>query len=323
MADVIGLGVVVQELQTRFHTREMTIGGASIDPAGPTLLFPGINWTWQLVLERSSTLAVPLAVIGLATAWFHRFDPARVKYSTWSRRRNPIARLNAMLKPIARVNVISKPLTRLFGQISDPGKAMPTMVNAIRADIAATFALSPLTGIAIVASGILCLVEGAEVVQHVILPAIFGVLVAALADIAVRDSAAGMASLLFTAPKLKANYVVWKFFSVLAVTLMFTFIPAIRLLGMSPAAAISLLIGSCFAASAAVAFGILTRSPKLYVGFLLMLIYISLNLDKVSLLDFAGFHSVATHGIQFGYAGLSMVLLICAEIRHRSLLRKA
>src|SRR2546426_376885 len=217
--DVIGLGVVVQELQARFHTVEMTIGGASIDPTGPTLLFPGIDWTWRLVLERTSTLALPLVVLGLATLWFHRFDPARVKYSTWTRRRNPIARLNAMLKSIAGLNVISKPVTRLFGQISHPGKAKPTVANAIRADIAATFALSPLTGIAIVSSGILCLVEGAEVVQHAILPAIFAVLVAALADITVRDSSAGMTTLLFTAPKLKANYVLWKFFSVLAVAL--------------------------------------------------------------------------------------------------------
>lgn len=298
--------MVVRDLQAQFHTEEMTIGGATIDPSRPAIFFPGITWSTTIVLGRALTLFLPVLFLGLATQWFHRFDPSRIKIGVQRGKRNMVEKINSMLKP----------LTRVIWSLA-PTQKWETLGNAVMADVLMTLAAAPLTVIGVVGFGIVCIGFEVKSIQQPMLPIIFFVLTFALADIPVRDASAGTISLLFTAPRLRERFVTWKFISVLTVTLMFTAIPVVRLLAVTPGDALSLLIGSCLVSSTATSFGIMTRSPKLFIGVFLMLLYISLNSHEAAALDFAGFNLRATPIVQASYAFASVALLLLAEIRHK------
>ncbi len=305
--DVTGVAMVIRALQEQFHTTEMTIGGATIDPSRPTILFPGITWSTTIIVGRALALFLPILFIGFATLWFHRFNPSRVKMGIQRGKRNILGKVNRMLKP----------LTRIVWSLA-PSEGRETLGHAVTADVITTLTAVPLIAIGVIGFGIACVALEPNSVVQPILPIIFFVLTFGLADIAVRDNSAGTINLLFTAPGLREKYVVWKFLSVLAVTLMFTLIPMVRLMAVTPRAALSLLIGSCLVSSSATSFGIMTRSPKLFIGFFLMLLYISLNSHEAAALDFAGFNLRATPAVQASYAFVSVALLLLAEIRHRA-----
>jgi len=305
--DVAGIASVIRDLQSQFHTEEMTLGGATIDPSRPTILFPGLTWSTAIVFGRALTLFLPVLFIGLATLWFHRFNPSRIKMGVQRGKRSLLRKMNRMLKP----------LTHTAWSLA-PSQKQQTLGNAVIADVITTLATAPLTAIAVVGCGVACVILDVNAVQQPILPLIFFVLTIALADIAVRDASAGTMTLLFSMPGLREQYVIWKFFSILTVTLMFTLIPMVRLMAVTPPAAASLFIGSCFVSSSAASCGIIARSPKLFVGFFLMLLYISLNSHEVTALDFAGFNLRATPIVQIVYAFMSAALLLVAEIRHRN-----
>jgi ABC-type transport system involved in multi-copper enzyme maturation permease subunit len=304
--DVTGLAMVSRILHAQFHTEEMTIGGATIDPSLPAIVFPGIKWSTSMIFERALTLFIPVLFLGLGTLWFHRFNPSRIKMSVQRGKQNIIGKMNRMLKP----------LTRVVWNIA-PSQKQESLRNAVTADVITTFTVVPMTAIGVVGFGVACVTLELNFVQQTVLPFMFFMLTIALADIAVREISSGTMRLLFTAPRLREKYVIWKFFSILTVTLMFTLIPMVRLMTASPRASLSLLIGSCLVSSSSTSFGIMTRSPKLFVGLFLMLLYVSLNSSNAAFLDFAGFNLRATSIVQTVYAFTSIVLLLVAEMRHR------
>lgn len=163
---------------------------------------------------------------------------------------------------------------------------------------------------------------GVTSIQRGVLPAVFVTLVIVLADIVPRDMSSRMTSLLFTAPYLKTHYVWWKFAETLLLTFGFTLIPLVRLLSGEPSAAVSLFVGSCFLAAGAVSLGVLLHSQKPFIAAFLLLLYISLNAASAPVLDFAGFHSRASLGVQAGYAALTLALIAVAQVRHHALIRR-
>ncbi|MGA9363923.1 MAG: hypothetical protein WBW16_06090 [Bacteroidota bacterium] len=202
------------------------------------------------------------------------------------------------------------------------GRGGTTLLEAVRADVFMTLVLSPLTIVAIIVFAILSLVVGVTSIQQGVLPAIFVTLVIVLADIVPRDMSSRMMSLLFTAPHLKAHYVWWKFAETLLLTFSLTLIPLVRLLSAEPSAAMSLLVGSCFLAAGAVGLGVLSQSQKPFIAAFLFLLYISLNAADVPMLDFAGFHSRASLGVQMGYAALTLALVAVAQARHHAIIKR-
>ncbi|MBI1804649.1 MAG: hypothetical protein HY033_10415 [Ignavibacteriae bacterium] len=311
--DIIGFIPTIELLQKQFHTTTMSIGASSFNAVRPPILFPGVDWSWSLIGQRASTLVLPaIGLIGART-WFHRFNPTRIKSSFHHAKRNLLSRINVALKPVAR-------FSQRFEFI---GRKRTSLANAVWADAVATLALSPATTIAIVVFAILSLFIDASALLGGVIPAIVVALVIALADIATRDQSASMLNLLFTAPKLKAQYVIWKFMSALVVTLCFTLIPIVRLVFDNPSVALSLLVGSCFVAGGAIGLGVLARSQKLFIALYLMLLYIALNAPNVSSFDFAGFSARATTGVHAGYTLLTILLVLGAHIRYSVLVRRS
>lgn len=312
--DIVGIVPIIGQLQDQFHSTAMSIGASTFNASLAPVLYPGLRWGWGMIGLRLSTLILPAGLIVLARLWFHRFNPAKVKPAVRHSRRDVIGRINALLKPATR---FIEPLASF--RWTDRNST--SLLNAVRADVLTTLLLSPLTAVAIIVFAILSLVIDMPSVQGGVLPAMFVALILALADVTPRDGASGMMNLLFTAPKLKAHYVEWKFASALVITFCFTLIPVVRLIPSNAPAAVSLSVGSCFIAAGAVGLGVLAGSQKPFIAFFLMLLYIGLNAPESPILNFGGFSARADTGVQLGYALLTALILLAGHARHRVALK--
>jgi hypothetical protein len=69
------------------------------------------------------------------------------------------------------------------------------------------------------------------------------------------------------------------------------------------------LIGAGFTAAAATALGVLTGTPKTFLGSFLFFLYVVLNSRGTPGLDFAGWEGAATGTVRTGYALAGAALL--------------
>jgi hypothetical protein len=309
MVDIVGIVQVLVQVREQFHTTSVSIGASTFNASLPPTVYTMLPWSWIMFVERLSTLILPALLLIVARGWFHRFNPARIKSSVRHGSKSLIVRVNALLKPVTRFIGPLGSIARFGGRAS--------FSASVSADVLATLMLTPLTTISIVVFAIVSLSVDFSALRGGVLPALFVALILALADGAPRDRSAGMMGLIFTAPYLRANYVLWKFASSLCVAAAFTMVPAVRLFSAAPSAAFSLAIGSFFTASAAVALGVLSGSRKPFIAIFLMLLYVSLNSSNFPAFDFAGFYGRTTAGIQLTYAVLAVLLILAGHLRHR------
>ncbi len=310
--DMVGIVQLMSQMEVQFHTTSMSIGQSSFDPSKTPIIMSGLTWSFTDFGLRIVACVVPIFFVLLAWLFFHRFNPTKIKFSVQHTKNLFLTKLNAMVKPITR--------TLQFASTSKRNTSS-SLLRVVRADVFATLALSPFIILAMIIFELISLVIDTGALREGVLPAIIVVLIIALSDIVTRDYSAGMMNLLYTTPKIKNNYVVWKFTSAFVVTLCFTLIPILRLTFTLPASAVSLLIGSCLITAGAVGMGILTRSRKAYMGIFLMLLYISLNAAGDPPLDFAGFYGKATPLVQSIYALIAGTLIFTAWVKYKFSLR--
>ena len=70
-------------------------------------------------------------------------------------------------------------------------------------------------------------------------------------------------------------------------------------------------------AALATALGLLTRTPKAFMGIFLLFLYLVLNGAQVPGLDFAGWNGVATDGTRADYFAATALLATLAAAKHR------
>ena len=311
--DIVGIISIIGFVRDQFHVTSMSIGSTSFDASKAPLVLQEIPLGWQLILQRFSSLAVAGGFLLLARLWFHRFNPVRIKFSVRHARRSLFVKINTLLKPATRA---LQPFTRVGA-----GRGQhATLLTAVRADVLATLSLSPFVIVAIVVFAVISLSVDSGALRGGVLPAIVVAVIIAIADIATRDHAAGTKSLLFTAPHLKPDYILWKCCSALVIVLCFTGIPLMRLAVAQPNSAVALFIGSVFMAAAAIGFGVLTNSQKPFMGTFLMLLYITLNAKDAPVFDFIGMYGRGTADVHLGYALVSAACIAGAWLKHRKLL---
>ena len=85
----------------------------------------------------------------------------------------------------------------------------------------------------------------------------------------------------------------------------------------APGSALSLLIAAGFMGALATALGLLTRTPKTFMGVFMLFLYLVLNGAQVPGLDFAGWNGVATGATRVGYMIAAAVLGLIAMAKHR------
>ena len=167
-------------------------------------------------------------------------------------------------------------------------------------------------------SAVAATVVATDATAHRTLPLLVSALLAVgLADLSTRDRAAGTQAMLYSMPRVKPGYARIKLGAALLLAMLFCIPPSLRIVLDAPAAALSLLIAAGFMAALATALGLLTRTPKTFMGVFLLFLYMVLNGAQLPALDFAGWNGVATGSTRVGYLILTALLVAVAEGKHR------
>lgn len=290
--DVMGLGYLLGEMHRQGLPPNMAVGHTVFDPALAAVTIQPITTGAGAVLSRLAAVLLPLPLLLLALAAFHRFDPVRVRSAAKQGGRGPLAQLDRLLKP----------LTRLLVPIAAWGGRMRWRFGGqIVADAAMTLMLSPVTLVALLVINGFSLVTPTHRLRGGVLPAMSVLLILALAEVATRDRAVGAGPMLDGMPRLRAHRAAWKLGSAALIAVAFALVPMLRLLIVAPASTLALLVGTLFTASLAVSLGVMTGTPKTFAALFLFFLYLVLNGGALPALDFAGWTGLATPGVTFGY----------------------
>lgn len=315
--DVSGLGFLLQQMKTYYHTSSVSIGASTFDAAKPALVFPGLRLGLEWLAPRIVSTLWPVVLLAVARLFFHRFDPARL-------RAVPNAKGHASW--IGRFNLLAKPLARLIvraGHAVTSLPGIPMLVRSAMTDALTTIAAFPLVAVAMIGFGIATLNAGANGLFTGLLPFAFAACAVAVADVASRDKRAGTTALLFAAPGLRARFVLWKFASTLLVAAAFMALPIARALSLRPSSALAVLTGLLVTTAAATALGIISSNPKTFIVAFLTFWYIALSDKGASpALDFAGWWGKATPAISASWLAAGLTFLILAQLYHAFELRR-
>jgi ABC-type transport system involved in multi-copper enzyme maturation permease subunit len=297
--DFAGLGFVVDQVQRVAGTTQFSIGYSPGDPSVPPVLFGGLDFSPQALSGRALSLLGAAALAPLAFVFFRRFDPARTgplgpRGGGW------VGRL---------LNGAARPLGRLV---------LP-LVERISPDAALTFRARPPLVLVFAAGAVVGLALPPQAVRLGLLPVLFAVLPVALADVATRERTSGMAGIVFSLPARRARFASWKLASTAVAGLVLSGVPVARLLVAEPVSGAAALAGVLFLATAAVALGIASGSPKLFMVASLALWYVALNAKgQPPALDYGGWWGRATALTASGWLGAAAVAAGIAVVAHRA-----
>jgi hypothetical protein len=280
-------------------TDHLAIGASPFDAAKGTFLFEGLNPSAGWIGTRVAATVWPLLLIGVAIVFFHRFDPARLK--------------NAMKKTsrnwLTRAGNLAKPITRALWSAGVPSRA-GSIFGAARIDALMAMTSTPLT---------IVLVAVFALMGRDALPIAFAAAAVLIADVASREARAGTLGLLYSAPRLKSQFVLWKFLAAFFVAVIVLAGPLAR----NVSTILPLLGGILFIAAFATALGVISSNPKTFVVLFLTFWYVVVNdHGRSRALDFAGFYGAVPPAVMAAYAGMAVAALIVAQLVYAARLRR-
>jgi hypothetical protein len=292
--DPTAMSSTLLQMKLMLNTNNLSIGASSFDVHQPPVIYHGLVASWEFLAQRLAAMLVPLPLLLLARASFHRFDPVRVKVAA-----------KGQGKWLSRMNTALKPLTGWLG-----GRGL------VSADAAMTITSAPLIAIALIGIAIAALAAPPAGVM----PIAFAALAIAIADVACRDQLAGTTALIRSAPRVRERFVWWKTASAGVIAAAFLAVPALRagVRGLLP-----LLAGAFFVVAAATALGVISGNAKTFIVVFLSFWYVVIN-DRgaTRALDFAGFYGKATPVVAAAYVAIGLGLLIVAQLVYALRLRR-
>ena len=284
--DPSAMSSVLMQISAATHTKSLSIGATNFDASQPPLVYHGITLTGGMLAQRLLSMLVPLPLLLIARASFHRFDPVRVKVAA-----------KGQGKWLSRINAMLKPLTRWLG-----GR------GPVSADAAMTITSAPLIALAIIGSA------------FAPMPFVFAALAIAIADVSCRDQRAGTVALIRSMPRLRERFVWWKLASAGVIAIAFLAIPAVRA---GARGVIPLIAGAFFVVAAATALGVISGNAKTFIVVFLSFWYAVTNDGGASpALDFAGFYGKATPAVVAAYAAIGAGMLAAAQLIYALRLRR-
>jgi hypothetical protein len=297
--DFAGLGFVVDQMQRIAGTSDFSIGYSPGDPTIPPVLFGGLDFSPEALSGRALSLLGAAALAPLAFVFFRRFDPART----------------AALGPGGRLSA-----GRLLSAAARPvGRLVLPLVDRVSPDAALTFRARPPLLLVVAAGAVLGLALPPGSVRLGLLPVLFAVLPIALADVATRERTSGMAGIVFSLPTRRPQFALWKLASATVAALVLSGGPVARLLVAEPVSGAAALAGALFLAALAVALGIASGTPKLFMIASLALWYVALNArGQPPALDYAGWWGRATVPSVCGWLGAAAAAGGVAVVAHRA-----
>jgi hypothetical protein len=285
--DFSSFGYLMEQCRDTFHTHSMSIGSSPFNPAKAPITIAGLNLGGDAWATRLVSTITPIPMLLIARLFFHRFDPARIRAAGAKGKRGWMRSFNAMAKPFARP----------FASIPVRGAALT--------DALMTFATTPFTGVALIG------ITVAAIAAPKSLPITFAIAAIFIADVASRDRRAGTTALLSASPRLRENYVIWKFASSSIVAAMLLLIPIVR----NPIVLIAIL----FIAAAATSLGVISGNPKTFIVLFLTFWYVVVNdAGKTKSLDFAAFYGKVPAGVPMMYVAIAIGFILAAVVVHRT-----
>lgn len=306
--DVMGIGFILHQVHLVTNSTQLAIGMTPFDPGVAPWVLPPIPFSMSVLLPRLTTALLAVPVLGVAWVGFHRFDPAKVKGGSQGPGGPLIRRLSLALKPLTRL--VSEAGSRVV-------PAAPGAIRPILAETVMTLCQSPLVLAAWIGVLTATVFLSASAVHRTLPLVVCAILAVALADLSTRDRAAGTQSMLYSMPRVKPDFAWIKLGAATLLALLFCVPPAIRIAVGAPGSALSLLIAAAFMAALATALGLLTRTPKAFMGIFLLFLYLVLNGAQVPGLDFAGWNGAATDGTRADYFAATALLAALAAAKHR------
>lgn len=286
--DFSAFGYLMEQTQGHFHTQAMSIGASSFNPRKAPLIIDGFHLAGDAWATRLVSTIAPIPMLLVALVFFHRFDPARIRAGGAREKRGWMRSFNALAKPFAR-----------------PFAAIPVRGAALT-DAMMTFAMTPFAGAALIGITIAALVSPKT------LPITFALTAVLISDIASRDRGAGTTALISASPRLRENFVVWKFASASIVAAILLIAPLIQ-------SGAKLLPAIVLIAAAATSLGIISGNPKTFIVLFLTFWYVVVNdAGKTKPLDFAGFYGRPAMGVVAMYGAIAIAFAIAAAIVHRA-----
>jgi hypothetical protein len=291
--DVFGMAFIINaandQVANDFHAHpEVNIGSSRFDATKSPWRFKGVKWTAPVVVSRITSALLVLPALLIAWLGFARFDPARMKGDAGGSRSSVRGRMAA-------------PLRRILRLLRPASWGGPGLARATVGEIALTIMLRPIVFPAVVAAAIAGALAPAATLRSALIPVVFVVLVAALAEIPTRDRTARMDGIRNGIAGLRASSVFAKLLAALSIAVAFLVVPLLRLAVSAPADALSLLIGGWLFAAAGVGLGTLSRTPKLFAGLALLFLYVVMSSAHAPEFDFAGWNGAADNGVRAAY----------------------
>ncbi|MEO7165626.1 MAG: hypothetical protein ABI016_01160 [Chthoniobacterales bacterium] len=308
--DFTGFGFMINQMTRTLHTTSVAIGASPFDPGKPTIIFPGLTMTGDWILSRLVSTFTALLLLPVAAFYFHRFDPVRTKQTSEKSRRNWLGRLQNLFKPLSRRVAAVLRIRRGGGSLG----------AACWNDTVLTLTLHPLVLVAFVAITI----ASGFVPPAKLLPIVFALLALVISDVATRDARANTLASLRAMPRLREDFVWWKFGSTLLLGLALCVAPLARAASLGVVPACALLGGIVFVAALATSLGCLTVNSKTFIVIFLSFWYLVVN-DRGAhpALDFAGFYGSGGGRTIALYAALSVAALAVTEGLYRMRLARA
>jgi hypothetical protein len=301
--DFTGVGQLFDHFKRSLHMESISIGASPFDAHHAVVVYRGFDFDPQWIAPRAVALGVSLALVGVARVFFHRFDPARVR-ATEKASRNWLRLLDVAAKPFTRVMFV---LWRPSGT---------SLLSAAWTDALMTITSKPL--VLLVAIG----VAVASIASAQALPFVVVAAALAVADVSSRDAQAGTASLIRSAPRLKENFVLWKFLSALWIEFAILAVPIVRVVATRPRSLLPLLVGVVFICAAATACGVISENPRTFMVIFLTFWYLTVNdRGRTPALDFAGFYANPA-APTLTYLALSIGLVIVTAAFYAARLRR-
>ncbi|MGA9118241.1 MAG: hypothetical protein WB699_02645 [Bacteroidota bacterium] len=304
--DITGIGFFISNIVRATGSTHFTIGYAPYNAALSPVIFRGLDLDPAFVVPRMCSVLMALPLLGIALAAFRRFDPAAGKSKKGGS--GAIARFVQKLRSDWLHGLVPS-----IGWLTGP----PGLLKATILDAHLTASLAPLLAVVMIAASLIGILAPADTIRSTLMPVLFFLFVPALSSTGTRDRSGNVAQLIFSTPLVRRHYGLLKFLSSLAVILLLSIVPFIRVALDNPFGGVALLNGLVFVAASATFLGLLTGTPKAFAVVFLLFMYLAVSTRSEPAFDFAGLRGLATPGVIAAYAALSMLMIAATHVGER------
>lgn len=304
--DFNGLSAAILCFKTFYDGDHFALGGGTFNASLAPITLPIYLWSGKLVLLRCMTALIALFPLLLATIFFHRYSPDRLKATRVTTRRNVLDVLNAWSRPL------SKQLTPLYLWAAQ----RPGWLGQVLAELTLSLNSSPLILLVIPVTMLAASVVPAEELSTVLLwsAAVWGIFVS---DLASRHMQAGIRPLIECVQGGRDWAYLRTWLAGVASGLLLMGVVLLRLTWNAPMLALALVSGLFLLSSIASCVGTMMHTGRSFLSVFLVWLYISTQAPGIAQIDVLGFNRVATLSTSVMFAGIAVVTLLLGLVWNR------